>query len=154
MKRFVPLVLVALWAPSVLSQESYNVGPASAPQVTTLTTVIAFLNGETCVRLGLPRTCTQAQACADSDCAAAGGASCSAAQARAAGCRLWIPSTLAGREEFVTFGIALPRFNELVATQNAAAKFDFCTAWTANTGGHSTCRTAISAPSGSDPCVP
>lgn len=153
-KRSLCLVaFFALMAGTVFGQETYSL-PASAGNVTTLTSVINFQNGELCARLSLPRTCTQAQACVAPGCLAAGGASCSAAQARAAGCRVYPASTQAGREEFVTFFIAAPRFIELVAMQNAESKRAFCEAWTANSGGQASCRTAISAASGTDPCVP
>lgn len=125
------LFFVLLLAAPVAAQETYSL-PAGAGNVTTLSAVIAGLNGAVCDRGGLPRTCTQAQACTNLQ--TAGGASCTAAQARAANTRIY-PLTQAGREEFVTFGIALPRFLDLVANQREEDRRASCTAWLALTQG-------------------
>lgn len=113
----------------VNAQETYSL-PAGAGNVTTLTTLVAKTDGDTCQRWGLPRTCTQAQACVAAS--AVGGASCTAAQARAAAARIY-PNTFAGREEYVTFEIALPQFLALVSSQQAEDRRAFCENWNAAT---------------------
>lgn len=128
-KLFVLAVL--LIAQSAWSQETYSL-PAGAGNVVTLAAVIVNENGNVCASAALVRTCTQAQICTAR--AVPGGASCTAAQARTAGVRIY-PNSLAGREEFVTFEIALPRFLELVAVQAAENVRASCTAWLALTQG-------------------
>jgi hypothetical protein len=153
MRKTLPLVLVVLLAAvAAEAQETYSVGPASAAQVTTLTTVISALNRETCLRYSLAASCTQAQACAAAG--ATGGSGCSAAQARAAGVRIW-PATFAGREEFTTHGIAVPGFNALVSAQNNETRRIFCDGWTAATvtQRNNAC-TAIGLSAGCDPVCP
>ena len=128
--RKILLVLAVLFVPALASsQEVYSIN-ASAANVTTLTGVITKINGDLCAATGLPRTCTQAQLCTAAS--VAGGASCTAAQARAANARIY-PLTQAGREEFTTFGIAAPKFLELVAEVAADQKRDACEKWTAAT---------------------
>jgi hypothetical protein len=112
------------------AQETYSVGPASAVNVATLTTVIVGQNGDTCARYNLSRTCTQAQVCAAA--AAPGGSSCTPTQARSAGVRLYA-STQAGREEFLTHAIVLPKFIELVNAQQSEDRRSFCEFWSAAT---------------------
>ncbi len=151
--KVLPLVLVVLLAAVVAeSQETYSVGPASAAQVTTLTTVTSALNRETCLRYSLAAACTQAQVCTAAG--AAGGSGCTAAQARTAGVRIW-PATFAGREEFTTFGIALPGFNALVAAQNTETRRIFCDGWlAANTTARNNACSALSLSAGCDPVCP
>jgi hypothetical protein len=103
------LVTLMLVGVQAQAQESYSLN-VTAQQVTDLTAVIDMTNGQTCIRWGLAVGCTQAQACTAAS--AAGGSSCTAAQARAAKARIF-PQTLAGREEFVTHMIAVARFIEL-----------------------------------------
>lgn len=110
-----------------IAQEAYTLN-ASAGNVTTLTDVISFFNAQTCQGFSLAPNCTQAQACTAAN--AAGGAGCTAAQARAASARIW-PSTQAGREEFTTFQIAAPKFLDLVGSVAAAKKATFSTAFAA-----------------------
>lgn len=142
--------LAILWPELVQAQETYSL-PASAGNVVTLNEVITFYNGETCARYSLALTCTQAQACTSA--VAPGGASCTAAQARNAGVRIYA-LTQAGREEFVTFVIAAPEFFRLAdSVQKAAQRKLFCDAWAVASGANQgTCRTAISAPANSNPC--
>lgn len=130
--KVIPLVLVVLLAAvaAEAQTETYSVGPASAANVVTLSTVIVGLNGDNCVRYSLPRTCTQAQVCTSA--AAPGGASCTAAQARGSGVRIY-PATFAGREEFMIFNIALPKFLELVAAQQQESRRAFCEGWAVST---------------------
>ncbi len=110
MRKLIPLLFLGLLAAaSASAQETYSL-QADAPSVVILTDLATFNNARTCLTLGLAVGCTQAQACTAAN--AAGGASCTAAQARAANVRIW-PATLAGREEYVMFQIAVPRFNDL-----------------------------------------
>lgn len=147
MRQYIPLFLLFLPV-AAQAQETYSL-PAGAGNVITLSAVITGLNGDNCARYNLARTCTQAQVCAAAN--APGGASCSAAQARGAGVRIY-PLTQPGREEFVTFGIALPRFLELVAAQQQEDRRAFCEAWNAatTTQRNNAC-TAIGAASGCNP---
>jgi hypothetical protein len=150
--KILPLVLVVLLAAvAAEAQENYTL-PAGAGNVVTLTTVMGGLNRETCVRYSLAANCTQAQVCAAA--AAPGGASCTANQARAAGVRIY-PLTFAGREEFVTFGIALPEFLRLVSAQQSETRRIFCEGWTAaNTTQRNNACTAIGLSAGCDPVCP
>lgn len=147
--KSLPLVFVVLLAAvAAEAQETYSL-PAGAGNVTTLSTVMTGLNRETCLRYSLSASCTQAQVCAAAG--AAGGASCTAAQARAAGVRIY-PITFSGREEFVTFGIALPEFLRLVAAQQSETRRLFCEGWNAATvtQRNNAC-TAIGLSAGCDP---
>lgn len=97
---------------SVLAQEAYTVPPTgngTAQQQADLTAIVAAYNANTCEGLKLATSCTQAQACTAAN--AAGGASCTAAQARAANARIWPNTTALERSEFVTFVYATPSFN-------------------------------------------
>lgn len=130
------LVLAALFvaitiAPGASAQETYSLS-AGAGNVVTLSAVITGQNGNICATYALPRTCTQAQVCTAAS--TPGGASCTATQARAANVRIY-PLTQPGREEYVGFGIALPRFLELVAVQAAENLRSTCAAWNALTQG-------------------
>ncbi len=144
------LAAVAVLALSAVShaQETYSL-PAGAGNVVTLTAVITGLNGDNCARYSLPRTCTQAQVCTAAG--APGGASCTAAQARGANVRIY-PLTQAGREEFVTFGIALPEFLRLVANQQQETRRAFCEGWNAaNTTARNNACSALGLAAGCDP---
>ncbi len=121
------VAVLALGAASVHAQEVYSL-PAGSGNVATLSVVIAGQNGDICQRWNLARTCTQAQVCAAA--AAPGGSSCTATQARTAGVRIYA-ITQAGREEFVTFAIALPRFLEMVSSQQSEERRAFCEGWAA-----------------------
>lgn len=109
------------------AQETYSL-PAGAGNVTTISTLIAKGARDTCLRLNLLATCTQAEACQAAG--AVGGTGCTAAQARTANARIY-PNTFAGREEFTTFEIALPQFILLVASQQAEDRRAYCTNWNA-----------------------
>jgi hypothetical protein len=127
-KLLILAVLAALLVtPGAWSQETYTIS-AGAANVTTLSAVIMGQNGTICATYALTRTCTQAQVCTAAG--TPGGSGCTAVQARTAGVRIY-PLTQAGREEYVTFGIALPRFLELVAAQTAETLRATCTAWNA-----------------------
>jgi hypothetical protein len=68
------------------AQETYSVS-YSAANVARFNRVRVAINKVTCNRLGLTDTCTQAEACTAAN--AAGGASCTAAQAKAANARIY-----------------------------------------------------------------
>ena len=144
------LAILLLLSFSVAAQETYSI-PGSAGNVTTLTAGITKLNGDKCAQYGLARTCTQAQICTSAG--APGGASCTNAQARTSGVRIW-PLTQAGREEFITFapGWVSDQFQAFIATQQAESRRVFCAAWTAatTTARNNAC-SAIGASAGCDP---
>lgn len=73
-------------------------------------------------------SCTQGQICLAVN--APGGASCTAAQARGAGVRLF-PTTQAGREEFVTFGLVLPQFQDQLEAVPSWQRYRQCLTWQA-----------------------
>lgn len=128
MKHALLAAIFTLIALPALAQETYSV-PATAGQVMDLTQIVAAHNEQTCERLSLTDACTQAQACTAAN--AAGGSSCTAAQARAANARIF-PATQAGREEFVIFVIVAPRFADLRAGIVGHTRQRFCD-WFTNT---------------------
>ena len=109
------------------AQESYSIS-GTAGQVADLRQYVLGINRNTCARLQLTAACTQAQACTAAS--APGGASCTAAQARAANARIW-PDTLAGREEFVTFVWIVPHFQEAKSGLPSQGYGGYCNWWTA-----------------------
>jgi hypothetical protein len=125
MRRFLALGPLLLIPAIVSGQETYSVA-ATANQVSNLTTAIASMNQELCDRYTLGQNCTQAQACTAVN--AAGGAACTPAQARTANVRMW-PNTQAGREEFVTFYLIAPRFQDLVSGTVGANRARYCAWW-------------------------
>ena len=116
---------VVLFAPSVWAQETYSL-TANTAQVADLTLMVTTNNERTCDTLRQPLTCNQAQACTAAN--AAGGSSCTSAQARAANARIF-PNTQAGREEFVAFGLVAPRFQTLKPEVIAWDQDKFCRTW-------------------------
>lgn len=131
MLKLVGVIALGLLASAAGAQETYSVGPVSAQKVLNLTAVVAAKNVKTCLRLStqsnpLTASCTQAQACTNAN--APGGASCTPGQARTAGVRIW-PATFAGREEYVTFGIADPAFDDQVAAVPGQTQRQACLAW-------------------------
>lgn len=118
------LLAVLLFASPALAQETYSLS-GSATQVSQLDRDRASTNRQTCVRLGQVAACTQAQACTAAG--AAGGASCTAAQARQANARIY-PATQAGREEFLTFSYVAPEFQRRVKGA-AADELNAAAAW-------------------------
>lgn len=136
------------------AQEAYTVN-ASAGQVSDLQQYTLSLNRALCRTLNLAVTCTQAQACTAGN--AAGGASCTASQARAANVRIW-PDTLAGREEYNLFFVAAPKLVEIrnlspITFVPGPAMGDYCVWWTAQ---NATTRNAecskVGAPNGCSVC--
>lgn len=144
MRRF-PLLLLLLLAPVAWTQEDYTIS-ANANQVADLTWIVSVANTKTCINWGLSAGCTQAAACTAAN--AAGGASCTAAQARAAQARVW-PQTQAGRQEFVIFEIAAPGFQTLRTEANNFGRQAYCAWFNAQTQGvkDGVC-TAIGLPAG------
>jgi hypothetical protein len=94
MKRLLVLAAI-LWAPQLMAQETYSANYGAAA-VTRFDKVRVGVNNETCRRLSLSASCTQAQACVAAG--AANGAACSTADAVAVDARIY-PNTQAGREE-------------------------------------------------------
>lgn len=106
--KFALILFVLVFAAATASaQETYSQG-ATAAQVNDLSAIITADNEDTCESKGLVEGCTQAQICTATN--TPGGASCTAAQARTAGVRIF-PLTFAGRDEFVLHQFVLPRFN-------------------------------------------
>jgi hypothetical protein len=126
MRRVIALGFL-LFLPAIVSgQESYTLS-ATANQVTNLTAAVASLNQDLCEKYELTAAnCTQAQVCTAAN--IPGGAACSPAQARAANVRIW-PNTQAGREEFVTFYLVAPRFQDLIAGTVGANRGRYCKWW-------------------------
>lgn len=111
MRRILGTILLLAGLLAVLpaaAQETYTLS-VNAAQVTQLRDIITAENERTCQNRSQPFTCTQAQACTGTGVVCTGGAACTAPQARACGARIY-PDTIAGREEYVTFGIAAPEF--------------------------------------------
>jgi hypothetical protein len=127
MRRFLALGSLLLIPALVSGQETYSLA-ATAGQVANLTAAVASLNQEMCTGHALAADCTQAQVCTAVN--APGGAGCSAVQARDAKVRIW-PNTQAGREEFVTFYLVAPRFQDLIAGTVGANRIRYCAWWTA-----------------------
>jgi hypothetical protein len=130
MRKILMLVAVlTIFTSLTEAQESYTI-PASAPNVASLTVVVTGHNGDVCERYSQPRTCNQAQACTAAE--TPGGASCTPAQARAAGVRIFA-LTQAGREEYTIHMIVLPKFLELLAAERAEQHRAYCVKWLALT---------------------
>lgn len=139
---------------NISAQETYSVS-GSAGQVGDLQQYLLAQNRTTCALLNLAITCTQAQACTAAN--APGGASCTAVQARGANVRIW-PDTQAGREEYVTFGVAAPKLAEIRAVVPGAfiagpAMGDYCRWWKANSGSQAAECAKIGATSGCVVCL-
>lgn len=124
MRTTVFAVLLCL-AGGAAAQESYST-TATAQQVSDLRQHVLALNRVTCRRLQLTAACSQAQACVAAN--AAGGASCTAAQARAANVRIW-PDAQAGREEFIMWTWIVPRMLEARAALAGLTIADYCVWW-------------------------
>lgn len=150
MRKIVALgFVIAAFAGTAASQETYSVA-ASVGQTADLRQFVLSKNRRTCQAQGLAVTCTQAQACTSAN--AAGGASCTAAQARAANVRIW-PDTQAGREEFVIFFWLAPLFSQAKASLPTLAAPDYCAWWTLqNQTTRDTECTKIGAPTGCSIC--
>jgi hypothetical protein len=124
-KLLLAAILLVLSSAAASAQESWTLN-ATANQVTDVSNILNGENLSTCARLALADGCTQAQACTAAN--AAGGSSCTAGQARTANARIW-PQTQPGREEFVTFFIAAPRFLDLKGVEAQRARRRYCEIW-------------------------
>lgn len=143
------IALFVLFAAAASAQETYSQN-ATAAHVVDLRLVVAAQNEATCERLGLVETCTQAQACTSGN--AVGGASCTAAQARAANVRIF-PDTQAGRDEYVLHTYVLPQFNAARALIAARHQFKLCRFWvTATTVQKNAVCSAAGQPNGCELC--
>lgn len=126
MKRIL-FALILLAPLPALAQETYSV-TASAVQAARVERQRVRQNALTCQRFNQAPTCTQAQVCVAAG--AAGGAACTAAQARATTPSSEIfPATLAGRENMIVFSIVVPRFNEFLAQDIADDSAAYCIWW-------------------------
>lgn len=152
MRKSLLAVVLVLVACVASAQETYSIS-ANANQVSRLTKYETVQNAKTCLSFALSIGCTQAQACTAAG--AAGGASCTAAQARAANARIF-PATQAGREEFLIFviilGFGIPEFDRQAFTFDQG---QFCPLFKAatQTARDNAC-TAIGASAGCEPCSP
>lgn len=125
MRRF-PLVLILLAAPAA-AQETYSIA-ATAGQVADLASIVAGFNQGRCKALNLATNCTQAQACVAAN--AAGGASCTAAQARAAGARIY-GNSQSEREDYVLRELVQPEFVARKSSLFAQGQTAYCLWWDA-----------------------
>jgi len=123
-KKLFAIVLL-LATPNAIAQESYTV-PISAGNQLTMTDIVRMHNEKICWRLGLADNCTQAQACTAAN--AAGGASCTAAQARAVAARVYTNNT-AGREEFHIQETAVPALAIKIADLVSHNQERMCRNW-------------------------
>ena len=153
------LALMFLAAPWAAAQETYTLN-ATAGQVADLTTIVGNENFQVCDKVGLAAGCTQAQACTSATPPLS--SSCTAAEARGAGVRIYA-QTQAGRDEFVTFRVAAPKFQELRAGVSSFSHKKQCDFWaTAPRAGATGSRdamcaaaglpTSVSAPAGCELC--
>jgi hypothetical protein len=130
MKRLTLAVILALAAPLVYAQsaENYTI-PASGGAsgvVAQLTEIVNAVNLETCFRWGKLSGCTDTGASGTCVAAgAAGGSSCTAAQARTANARIF-PQTEVGRGEYTIHRIATPEFEKQKEIPNRVSKIAVC----------------------------
>lgn len=147
--RWILAVLMFFVAASVSAQETYSQN-ATANQVVDLRAALTADNETICEAKGLLETCTQAQVCVAAN--VAGGASCTAAQARAAKVRIY-PDTQAGRDEYVLHGLVSPAFTGAKARAAARAQIKLCRFWaTANTTQKNSVCSAAGLPNGCELC--
>lgn len=131
MKKLLFLVALATFPAFAKADEVYSLtaqGTVTTGQLGILESDRDSYERRLCARYLLIKgsTCTQAALCTAAN--AAGGASCSNSQARAAGVRLY-PSTLSGREEFLTFDWIAPVFQVRKASAQADAADAYCVWW-------------------------
>ena len=127
MKRILPLLLLLFSLGAVASaQETYSI-PVPAAQIPKVDRARLTKNAETCRTLGLAPACTQAQACTVAG--APGGASCTLAQAQAAGVEIHA-ATLAGRESFLQ-SIVREHIRAFITQVDVEDRTSFCVWWRA-----------------------
>lgn len=107
-------ILIFLIAPLAVAQETYSVAIASALRVAQLDLGRVQHNAGACRRYSQLPTCSQAQVCVAAN--VVGGASCTAADALAAGVRIY-PNTLAGREGFIGNELVRAKLPDYVEVQ-------------------------------------
>lgn len=127
MTRYALILIALLFTLPVWAQENYTV-PATAGQVADLASIVAGFNQGRCKALNLLVNCTQAQACVAAN--APGGASCTAAQARGVGARIY-GNSQAEREDFVIREIVLPDFVSLKTQLFRNGQTAYCLWWDA-----------------------
>lgn len=153
---FAVLGLCAI-AEAAIAQETWSIGPVPPAQVAAAADQVTFFNASTCQRLSttaspLTDTCTQAQACTNAG--AAGGASCTPAQARAANARIF-PATQAGREEYVTFTMVIPTLDDRREKVTNNNRLKQCKFWqTATAAQRNAICSAVGLPAGCDLSCP
>lgn len=137
---FVLLFMVDVF--SVSAQETWSVN-APAKDVALVDRARAAWNTSVCARFALSPSCTQAQACTAAG--AAGGASCTPAQARAVDVQIF-PATLAGRQDFFVFKILLRVRREMLEREQTVIDSEQkCINWRA---GNDTIKNAMCAAAG------
>lgn len=147
MKRYSLLAAALFACVGVASaQETYSTS-ATAQQVLDLTDIVTATNERTCTNRGQAIGCTQAQSCTGQGVVCANGSSCTAAQARSCGARIF-PLTQAGREEYVTFQLVGPEFISRRDALSSWYQERQCRFWvTANASQRSAMCTAAGLPS-------
>lgn len=117
-RAFLFMLIVLLAAMMGEAQETYSVAITNPTKVSQLDLGRAQHNRSRCLLNSLPEGCTQAQVCVAAN--VVGGASCTAGDAIAADQRVY-PSTLAGREAFITNELVRAKLPEYVKYQAALA---------------------------------
>jgi hypothetical protein len=148
MKKFTFALLVA-FAGVASAQESYTIS-VNANQATRVEKARLHKNRQTCERWQLPASCTQAQVCVTAS--VAGGASCTVTAARTAGVEIYTAG-LAGRQDFLTFSILVPAFQDFINQATAVDYQDACVLWAGfnQTQKNSVC-SSIGLPAGCEIC--
>lgn len=146
MKRLLFLLALISFPAIAQAQETWLLSP-TVGQVSRTTKAVTIQNRQTCASMGLGPTCIQADICT-----AKGLAACTPAQARAANVRIY-PNTQPGREEFVTFVLVIPAFQQLMSTAVTSDVQDFCGAFKAASQAtrDATC-TTYGLPAACEPC--
>lgn len=133
--RYLIALAFALFALPSLAQDCSAATPCSvqgtAAQVNVLTQARSAVNARTCAEVGLPTTCTQAQA-----------------RARSANANVY-----SDNQDFVTRYIVAPKFQDLRADLAAVGPGDYCEAWALlSTASKITICTNKGLPTGCDRC--
>jgi hypothetical protein len=121
-------VLALLVLPAVASAQENYCQAANTSQTLKVERRRLRVNRDTCLRLNAAggATCSQAQACTAAG--AAGGAGCSTAQARAANAEIFANSE-AGRTTMIAQTIILPAFVDFDAQAIAEDRAAYCAWW-------------------------
>lgn len=113
------LLSATFFAYAATAPETYSVTISSQASINKLDWGRVQSNSDVCVGLSLAPTCTQAQACVAKG--VTGGASCTAADALAAGVRVYADSQ-AGREGFVLNNLVKAKLDDFSAEQTRRDK--------------------------------